>query len=255
MSIYVKITVLVVSVAILAIAGFSFTGGEASAGEPLPGFAFIELFTSEGCSSCPPADELVSRIGKEYAGKPVYILAYHVDYWDRLGWKDPFSSAQWSERQRQYSRWFHQNGVYTPQMVVNGKTEFVGSDESKLRKAIMSPGTPASTPLNLQLKSLSPGVAVINLTFPKVDGQELYLASVQKSATVKVTRGENSGLTLPHTNIVRSLQQVAPGIGQVSLVLPKDFDPRNWEIIGFVQNTQTGEILAASTVNSAPRLN
>ncbi|MDF2431558.1 MAG: hypothetical protein JWP44_1189, partial [Mucilaginibacter sp.] len=100
------------------------------------GFAVIELFTSEGCSSCPPADELVAKIEKESKDKPVYILAYHVDYWNRLGWRDVFSSANFSKRQHEYADYLHLQSVYTPQIVVNGKSEFVGSEESTLRKAI-----------------------------------------------------------------------------------------------------------------------
>src|ERR1700744_6104626 len=96
------------------------------------GFAVIELFTSEGCSSCPPADALVARVQKESNDKPVYILAFHVDYWNRLGWKDVFSSAEYSERQNQYARWLKLSSVYTPQIVVNGRTEFVGSEEANL---------------------------------------------------------------------------------------------------------------------------
>src|SRR5476651_2318953 len=101
------------------------------------GFVLIELFTSEGCSSCPPADELVARVQKEDKDKPVYILAYHVDYWNNLGWKDQFSSPAYSQRQRQYAAWLKAE-VYTPQIVVNGKKEFVGSEEGTLRNAIQS---------------------------------------------------------------------------------------------------------------------
>ncbi len=100
------------------------------------GFAVLELFTSEGCSSCPPADELLAKIQKESEGKSIYILAYHVDYWDRLGWKDMFSSADYSKRQTQYGQWLHKSSVYTPQLIVNGKAEFVGSSESAIREAI-----------------------------------------------------------------------------------------------------------------------
>src|ERR1700712_5296387 len=89
------------------------------------GFAVIELFTSEGCSSCPPADAVIAKVEKESADKPIYILAFHVDYWNRLGWKDVFSSAAYSARQNQYAQWLNLSSVYTPQVVVNGRTEFV----------------------------------------------------------------------------------------------------------------------------------
>ena len=100
------------------------------------GFAVVELFTSEGCSSCPPADALVAKVQKESAGKPVYILAYHVDYWNRLGWKDAFSDAAYSARQKQYSHWIKGAEIYTPQAVINGRKEFVGSQEGTLRSTI-----------------------------------------------------------------------------------------------------------------------
>src|ERR1700761_7333228 len=100
------------------------------------GFAVIELFTSEGCSSCPPADALVARVQKEDNDKPVYILAFHVDYWDRLGWKDAYSSAAYSDRQRRYATWFKLESIYTPQIVVNGDRQFVGSESGSLNGAI-----------------------------------------------------------------------------------------------------------------------
>src|ERR1700748_300945 len=102
------------------------------------GFAVVELFTSEGCSSCPPADAVVAKLQKESAGKPIYILAYHVDYWNHLGWKDVFSDADYSKRQRDYAKTLNISSVYTPQIVVNGKTELVGSEEEALHNAIKS---------------------------------------------------------------------------------------------------------------------
>ena len=99
------------------------------------GCALVELFTSEGCYSCPPADELVNKLAKENK-QNVFILSYHVDYWNKLGWKDKFSKAEFTNRQQQYAAYFNKEGVYTPQIVVNGKTEFVGSDEKKLYSTI-----------------------------------------------------------------------------------------------------------------------
>src|ERR1700759_1790171 len=102
---------------------------------PVPeGFALVELFTSEGCSSCPPADEAVGRLNGWK--KNVYILSFHVDYWNYLGWKDMFSNSAYSARQQNYGDLFHLNSIYTPQIVVNGNVQFVGSDETKLRATI-----------------------------------------------------------------------------------------------------------------------
>ena len=123
-------------VILISVACFSFMA--VSKKRVADGFAVVELFTSEGCSSCPPADELVARIQKENSDQPVYILSFHVDYWNNLGWKDPFSSAAYSKRQKEYANRLNLQSIYTPQVIVNGRTEFVGSDEGKMLNAIKS---------------------------------------------------------------------------------------------------------------------
>src|SRR6187397_2274822 len=100
------------------------------------GFALIELFTSEGCSSCPAADVALEEIQKKYNDKNVLILSYHVDYWNKLGWKDIFSDVSFTQRQEYYSNIFRLNNIYTPQAVVNGEKEFLGSNKSKLISSI-----------------------------------------------------------------------------------------------------------------------
>ncbi|MBL4674763.1 MAG: DUF1223 domain-containing protein, partial [Mucilaginibacter sp.] len=138
------------------------------------GFAVVELFTSEGCSSCPPADAVVEKIEKEMNGQPVYILAYHVDYWNRLGWKDVFSSADYSKRQNTYANWLNLSSVYTPQIVVNGKTEFVGSQEGTLRNAINTGlKQPAQTDLSLDNFKVRNGSATLNYHTKAAPGQAL----------------------------------------------------------------------------------
>src|SRR6201985_3032927 len=99
------------------------------------GFAVVELFTSEGCSSCPPADNAVAKLLKEHNNN-VYVLGYHVDYWDNLGWKDSFSNAAYTQLQRDYAKTFKLSSVYTPQVIVNGTEQFVGSNENKLNAAV-----------------------------------------------------------------------------------------------------------------------
>ena len=215
------------------------------------GFAVIELFTSEGCSSCPPADALVERVQKESNDKPVYILAFHVDYWNHLGWKDVFSSAEYSERQKQYAHLLNLSSVYTPQIVVNGRTEFVGSEEGNLHNAIRT---------NLQ----KPAKAEITLNNVKINGDKaslqyhaegetnstsLLIALVEKTATSKVKRGENRGRTLSHVQIVRQLLSVSlknSNSGTENVALPHGFNPQNFEVIGFIQNTANGEITGAT---------
>jgi hypothetical protein len=100
------------------------------------GFAVLELFTSEGCSSCPPADELLNQLQQQDAQEQLYILAFHVDYWDHQGWKDRFSSYAYSQRQQQYAEWFKLRSIYTPQLVVSGQHELVGSDGGAVSAAV-----------------------------------------------------------------------------------------------------------------------
>ena len=221
------------------------------AGSKDTGFAVVELFTSEGCSSCPPADAVVAKIQKESEGKPIYILAYHVDYWDLLGWKDTFSNADYSKRQKQYVEWMHSaDGAYTPQIVVNGKTQFVGSEENTLRSAIKT---------NLAINP----VAQLSLSDIQTDGQKvkleyqtggntqhavLQLAVVQRSAQTKVERGENGGRTLSHVQIVRTLQSVKlkHAEGTAEIAVPKEVNIHGAELIAFLQDNSTGEITVAA---------
>jgi hypothetical protein len=213
------------------------------------GFAVVELFTSEGCSSCPPADQLVAKIEKEVKDRPVYILAYHVDYWNRSGWKDGFSSADYSKRQEDYAAYLHIQQVYTPQIVVNGRMEFVGSEESVLRGAITGNLKKAQgTPLSLTVTAAK-NQADIKYSTDKADkNTALYIAILQKNAQTKVGGGENSGRTLSHVQIVRKLQKLAlnSDTGETKISLPAGFDNQNWEIIGFLQNTGTGVVTGAA---------
>ncbi|MDB5006209.1 MAG: hypothetical protein JWP45_602 [Mucilaginibacter sp.] len=217
------------------------------------GFAFIELFTSEGCSSCPPADELVAKIEKESKGKSVYILAYHVDYWNRLGWKDVFSSADFSRRQHDYANYLHLQSVYTPQIVVNGSFEFVGSEEGTLRKAINASLQKASAAqLTLNVSAINNREANLKYNTEATDKNTVLLIAVlQKNAQTKVERGENGGHTLSHVQIVRKLQRVilSGNSGEVKVALPNGFDRQNWELIGFLQDTSNGIVTAAAKVD------
>ena len=218
-----------------------------------PGFAVVELFTSEGCSSCPPADAVVAKIQKESMGKPVYILAYHVDYWNSLGWKDVFSNAGYSKRQNEYAHYLHLQSVYTPQVIVNGKTEFVGSEEGTLRSNIKSSlqKTPEAS-LTLNIANIGEKQANIKYATAGTDKKEVLLIAVlQKNAQTKVERGENSGHTLSHVQIVRQLQRVTldGNAGTAKVDLPQGFDKQNWDIIGFLQNTADGSITGATRLS------
>lgn len=212
------------------------------------GFAVLELFTSEGCSSCPPADALMGRIQEQYQDKPVYVLSYHVDYWDRMGWKDVFSSAKNTDRQYRYSQSLRSQ-VYTPQLVVNGKQEFIGSDKAKTAGALDAAlkGKPAVT-LDLKAKQSSGDMQVNYEVSGKISQSKLLIALVQKQAVSKIKRGENEGRTLQHWQIVRKFYtfELDSAKGEKQFSLPADFDAQGWEIIGLVQNPENGIISAAS---------
>lgn len=134
------------------------------------GFAVVELFTSEGCSSCPPADEAVADIQKEYPDN-VYVLGFHVDYWDYLGWKDEFSKAAFTKRQQDYASHFSLSSIYTPQVIVNGEKEFVGSNYNKLKTAVETAITrlPEAT-INLKTTA-EKNTIIVNYTLSKKENQ------------------------------------------------------------------------------------
>ncbi|HEY4109148.1 DUF1223 domain-containing protein [Puia sp.] len=217
------------------------------------GFAVVELFTSEGCSSCPPADALVAAVQKADKDLPVYILSFHVDYWDRLGWKDAFSDAAYSDRQKDYARWLHLSSIYTPQVIVNGQTEFVGSDAGALYKAIDNglAGTPAGK-LSLEGVKLSGG----RLSWQAHgeangggNGLRIIVAAVEHDATTKVMAGENHGKTLSHVQIVRSYKVAslnAKGDASGQLAWPEGITASGGELIAFIQDTGNGKIVAAT---------
>lgn len=178
------------------------------------GFVLVELFTSQGCSSCPPADELLSRLALEPPYKNKIIpLAFHVDYWDQLGWKDPFSHHHWTIRQQRYAQMFQSDSIYTPQMVVDGRYQWVGSDEEKVRymwdTALKEPDE-AVLDVVVSASSENERHLIINV-YAKLnddaikDGIELFTALYENGMDTVVPHGENSGKTLHEDFVVRQL--------------------------------------------------
>jgi len=209
------------------------------------GFAVIELFTSEGCSSCPPADNAVAKLLKEYNNN-VYVLGYHVDYWDNLGWKDAFSNADYTKRQKNYARTL-KSGVYTPQVIVNGEEQFVGSDENKLHNSInkdLKENPQQHLSINAKANNNT-----IEVSYQTNSTNNLNIALIQLSAETKVKRGENHGATLHHVNIVRSFQTIAlkNNTGNVSLNIPKGLSAKDCAVIAFTQDANMKITLAAKT--------
>lgn len=222
------------------------------------GFAVVELFTSEGCSSCPPADKLLEQVQKEYPEDQLHILAYHVDYWDHQGWKDTFSDADYTKRQAAYADWFKLFSMYTPQAVVNGKKELVGSKSQALRHAITE-SIQEEPARSITVKTIvhNDEVSVDYNTNASIHSSNLVLALTQKSGQNAVKAGENSGLLLRHVQVVRDLviEPLLSNSGVLQLNLPKAEMDNEWEVIAMIQDKYNGEILAATksqlTTNTA----
>ena len=205
------------------------------------GFAVIELFTSEGCSSCPSADRLIEKTGEEYKGKDVLILSYHVDYWNRLGWKDRFSNAENTKRQNYYANIFRLNSIYTPQVVVNGTTEFVGSDRTRLVNAIRT-SKKMSKELSISVSADNNNkiAASYNISNKTLD-QQILIALIEKKAVTEVKRGENEGRKLNHINIVRQFFIREQNSGSVEFKITEK-NKEDYFIAILLQNESTGTI-------------
>jgi hypothetical protein len=236
--------ILLVIAAIAGIAALTLTmhGAPPKLG-PAP--VVVELFTSQGCSSCPPADALIHDITNDPAMRGRVIpLAFHVDYWDSLGWRDPFSSAEWTQRQARYARTMHLSSAYTPQAVVNGTREFVGSNRSAL-SAALEKASNEKLRGEITLSARREGnslIATIHATIPAND--DLMLAIVEDGVTTKIEHGENAGRTLTNDAIVRKLVRVT--VGQTTLTVPIEPAWRNIGADAFLQDRTTLAIGAAA---------
>ncbi|MEO6346712.1 MAG: DUF1223 domain-containing protein [Aquaticitalea sp.] len=185
----------------------------------------LELFTSQGCSSCPPADALLQEVKQKYDGAEVIALSYHVDYWNYIGWKDPFSKAEYSDLQREYGQKFRNSSIYTPQVVVNGKEHFVGSNESTLKSKIKSYSEKNAenaitiTNVNRKDKTISFDYKVDGT----IDKKHLRMALVIDERTTSVSRGENKNRSLKNSNIVVQQSEITLNAttGKGSIAIPE----------------------------------
>lgn len=211
-----------------------------------PGFAVVELFTSEGCSSCPPADEAVAKLLNQDMAN-VYILSFHVDYWNRLGWNDPFSKAQFSARQRAYAKTFSLESIYTPQVVVNGSVQFVGSDVKKLNASVEN-GLQKEAASDLKISTRRKDSTItVTYTFSKPHAGLLHVALVQPQAITDVKRGENGGKTLRHVNVVSVFQTVdVTGNGHLTLEIPSALSGMPLHVIAYTQSKENYSISGAA---------
>ncbi len=219
----------------------------------------VELFTSEGCSDCPPADVLLSRLGKTQPipGANIIILEEHVTYWDQFGWKDPFSFRAITSRQASYADAFGGQQVYTPQMIVDGQAEFVGSAAVKASQVIQVAAISHKTEINLQWTA--DGKLKVDVSpladIPKGESSDVILAVAENALHSKVSRGENAGRSLEHDGVVRQLERVGTIDGPakefsstLALHPASEWNRANLRAVVFVQDQKSLRVLAAAQV-------
>lgn len=231
---------------------FWVTAGAQAQERPLPRpYAVLELFTSQGCAKCPPAEALLAKLIREAEknGRPVYALEYHVDYWNKYGWKDPYSSFKYTLRQRNYVSVLPESQAYTPQLIINGSVAFLGSDEKPIRAMLeKSLNTPAPVSLEIAVTGMVNDTMQIRYSSSNTDKNYfLKIALVEREVSNAVGKGENEGKTLVHYNVVRlfhSFDLNRPA-GTVLMPLNKKVPGKNQQLIAFVQHRQTMKILGA----------
>ncbi len=223
----------------------------------------VELFTSEGCSSCPPADALLAKLYRDQpvGGADIIALEEHVDYWDELGWRDPFSSPEWTHRQREYASAFRNGSVYTPQMVVDGQSEFVGSRQRQSEKEVFDGARRAKTEVMVTPNgSAADGTTQLSVRVGKLTGStggdvaEIWLAVAENNLQSAVTSGENAGEHLRHTSVLRTLRKIGVAesnkdesfSGNSVVRLDHAWKRENTHVIVFVQERKTRKILGAA---------
>ena len=217
------------------------------------GVAVVELFTSQGCSSCPSAERALADLNAKTAAdhRSVYTLAFHVDYWDNASWRDRFSSAAYSSRQSDYANTLHLNQVYTPQAVVNGTTEFVGSDTKKLDSSVAAAlATPAAVPVSVTgVTADGSGGYRVKFTATGGDAGDLIdnVAVVQRGLSTPVKGGENAGSTLDQPSVVRWFKAVkGTANGDVVATPPADVKADQSSVVVYVQRRADGAIVGAA---------
>lgn len=230
----------------------------------------VELFTSEGCSSCPPADRVIKELANEQpiANANIIVLSEHVDYWNRLGWQDPYSSKEFSLRQNNYAQVFRNDSVYTPQMVINGTYELNGSDKEKALELISKSANKPTCQIEVNYQELKKNTLNIDINITDLSilnptqvntSNEIILAVAEDNLSSSVIRGENAGRKLLHISVVRKLTV----LGQINvnknnssnykssviIDLSDKWQRDNLKIVVFVQNHKTREVFGISQIN------
>jgi hypothetical protein len=239
----------------------AFTNAQTAKTDRMP--VLVELFTSEGCSSCPPADALLAKLdqAQPIAGAEIIVLGEHVDYWDNLGWHDRFSSHQYTDRQSQYSARLNVDGVYTPQMIVDGTDQFVGNDAPHAVRAIQHAEQTPKLTLNVSKPVVDGHKVSASVSIPSSTVEtkgDIYAALVDPKDSTEVRGGENGGHHLQHAGVVRTLQRVgsmkdlAKGPISFSLNAPADAKPAEMRVVVFAQQSGQGAVLGAVSSSMTP---
>lgn len=257
----------VTALLLLSVAGHGTGAAAARTPGSAPRVVVVELFTSEGCSSCPPADALLKELSEQQKMDDVQVVALeeHVDYWNHLGWRDPYSAAEFSERQNDYSHSFGTDGVYTPQMIVDGQHEIVGSRSQAAREAIQkAAGQPKAEMVLLAGANAAPGKPAFEVQIKSLNGislrgtPELWLAVTEKGLQTDVKAGENSGETLKHAAVVRSLRKIdtirepAGYSRQFQAAIEPGWKKENLAVVVFLTEKSSRRIIGAAAIPFNP---
>ncbi|MFZ0314883.1 MAG: DUF1223 domain-containing protein [Candidatus Korobacteraceae bacterium] len=214
----------------------------------------VELFTSEGCSSCPPADAILVDLSRASAqrGQNLILLGEHVDYWNYIGWTDRFSSAQFSQRQNDYARTLHLESVYTPQMVIDGRVQFVGNDASEVHRKI-DEAAKEPMPAQVLLQWENPGRLHVTVQSHAASQAKVLLGITEDGLSTTVGGGENGGKTLHHAAVVRQLRELASAgkasfDTNVDIPIRPDWNAAQLKVVVLVQDSANGRILGAAQI-------
>ena len=216
------------------------------------GFVVMELFTSQGCSSCPAADEILGNYAKTDDGN-IFPISFHVDYWNRLGWVDSFSNPAYTLRQNEYASKFNLESIYTPQLIINGQKELVGSDVEKIATLVASAlNERPKTSISITHQQLDNGkISVEYKVGAQLPGISCIGVLIQNKVTTKIKAGENRGRSLINYNVVRDLTkgQLSGLNGNCILNLPPGNDVSTFQVVLFLQENESGKIIAATRQN------
>jgi hypothetical protein len=257
----VGFTAALAGASLLARSGATQTTGTSTTKQPV----IVELFTSEGCSSCPPADALLKRLSdfQPIDGADVLALEEHVDYWNQDGWTDPFSSHDFSERQNEYTAQLRVNGPYTPEMIVDGTKEFVGSRASQAERTISQAAKTPKAKITLQpATDAAPAkgkatynVQIADVPGPATSGLDLWVAVTEKNLATDVKNGENAGENLKHADIVRTLRKAqtlkyaGDPIKPLTIDLKDNWNRQNTRVVVFLVDKSSHRIVGAAAVS------